>query len=59
MKQQPKIRRHALKVFDEKGNEWATYEGNNDLKPRTATILPIEPGETEKVDHGHQRASCG
>ena len=41
MKQRSKIQHYILKVFDEERNEWTTYEGNNDLKPRTATVLLI------------------
>lgn len=38
-KKRPKICSYSLKVFDEQGNEWAEYKGNNDLKPATANVL--------------------
>ena len=41
MKECPKIAYYVLKVFDEQGNEWAEYKGNNDLKPATATVLLV------------------
>lgn len=32
---------YRLEVFDEEGNKRAEYEGNDDLKPRTASVLLV------------------
>lgn len=41
MKQRSKPNRYLLEVFDEEGNKRAEYEGNDDLKPRTASVLLV------------------